>query len=99
MAAKKPAKRAVKKKVPAKGARPAKRVSGSHEAPPAKRLYRSGRERMLGGVCGGIGEYLGVDPTIIRILWILLSLAYGTGILLYIILWIIIPRNPRHRWD
>lgn len=63
-----------------------------------KRLYRSGKERVLGGVCGGLGEYFNVDPAIIRLLWVLFALAYGTGILFYIIAWIIIPRNPNHKW-
>jgi len=63
------------------------------------RLYRSGKDRILGGVCGGIAEYLGVDPVIIRLLWIVGSLAWGFGIILYIICWIIIPRNPRHKWE
>lgn len=63
-----------------------------------KRLYRSGKERILGGVCGGIAEYLNTDPTIVRILWIAGSLLWGLGILLYIILWIIVPRNPKHEW-
>ncbi|NIP40039.1 MAG: PspC domain-containing protein [Candidatus Aenigmarchaeota archaeon] len=65
-----------------------------------RRLYRSGRDRILGGVCGGIAEYLGVDPVIIRLLWIVLSFAsWGTGILVYIIFWIVIPRNPKHKWE
>jgi len=64
-----------------------------------RRLYRSGKDRILGGVCGGIAEYLGVDPVIIRILWVVATLAWGFGILLYMILWIIIPRNPKHKWD
>lgn len=63
-----------------------------------KRLYRSGKDKILGGVCGGIAEYLSIDPVIVRILWIIATLIWGTGILLYIILWIIIPRNPFHRW-
>ncbi len=63
-----------------------------------KRLYRSGREKILGGVCGGIAEYFRVDPTLVRLLWILFSLAGGAGVLLYIIAWIIIPRTPRHMW-
>ena len=58
------------------------------------RLYRSCKDKILGGVCGGIAEYLGIDPTIVRILWIIGTLAWGFGILLYIILWIIVPRNP-----
>lgn len=64
-----------------------------------KRLYRSGRERILGGVCGGIAEYLEVDPVLIRLIWVIVALAWGTGIIAYIIAWIIIPRNPRDKWD
>lgn len=63
-----------------------------------KRLYRSAKDRILGGVCGGIAEYLNVDPTIIRLLWVLFILGFGTGILAYLIAWIIIPRNPKHKW-
>jgi phage shock protein C len=63
-----------------------------------KRLYRSGENRILAGICGGLGEYFGTDPVLIRLLWVLFSLAYGTGILAYIIAWIIIPRNPKHKW-
>lgn len=70
----------------------------SREQEGIHRLYRSGKDRILGGVCGGIAEYLGVDPVIIRLLWVAGSLAWGFGILLYIICWIIIPRNPNHRW-
>jgi phage shock protein PspC (stress-responsive transcriptional regulator) len=72
----------------------AARSSGS-----ANRLYRSGREKILGGVCGGIAEHIDVDPVIVRLLWVFLSLAWGAGILFYIIAWIIIPRNPNHKWD
>ena len=64
-----------------------------------KRLYRSGRDRILGGVCGGLGEYFDVDPVLVRLAWVLFSLIYGAGILVYIIAWIIIPRNPSHKWD
>lgn len=63
-----------------------------------KRLYRSGKDRVLGGVCGGIGEYLNVDPVAIRLLWVLFALAGGAGLLFYIIAWFIIPRNPKHSW-
>ena len=63
-----------------------------------RRLYRSGKDRILGGVCGGIGEYLGVDPVVVRLLWVLSSF-WGVGILAYIVAWIIIPRNPKHKWD
>lgn len=64
----------------------------------AKRLYRSGKERILGGVCGGLGEYFDVDPTIVRLLWILFIFAFGTGILAYLVAWLIVPRNPHHKW-
>lgn len=65
-----------------------------------KRLFRSGKDRILGGVCGGIAEYLEVDPVIIRLLWVVLTIAaLGTGIILYILFWIIIPRNPKHKWE
>jgi phage shock protein C len=65
-----------------------------------KRLYRSGRNRILGGVCGGMGEYANLDPNIIRIIWIiLLVVSLGIAILGYFICWIIIPRNPYDSWQ
>ena len=65
----------------------------------SKRLYRSGRDKLLGGVCGGIADYVNIDPVVIRILWVIGAFAsLGTAILIYIILWIIMPRNPEHRW-
>lgn len=65
----------------------------------SKKLYRSRKNRIFGGVCGGIGEYFNIDPTIVRLIWALLTIAsFGTGILLYLIAWFIIPRNPRHKW-
>jgi phage shock protein C len=66
--------------------------------PEIRRLYRSGNDRILGGVCGGIAEYLDVDPVIIRLLWVISIFAWGFGILAYLIAWIIIPRNPEHKW-
>jgi phage shock protein C len=58
------------------------------------RLYRSRDDRMLFGVAGGMGRYFGVDPVLVRLVWVLLFLAAGTGILLYIIAAIIIPEEP-----
>ncbi len=58
-----------------------------------KKLYRSRKNRMLCGVCGGIGEYLNIDPTLVRLLAVLLGCS-GTGILVYIIAAIIIPDSP-----
>ena len=60
-----------------------------------RKLYRSRKDRIICGVCGGLGEYLGVDPTIVRLLWILFSLAYGAGIIAYILACIVIPEKPR----
>jgi len=56
-----------------------------------KRLYRSKKNKIIAGVCGGIGEYLDTDPTLIRLLWVLGTLLWGAGILAYIFAWIIIP--------
>ena len=58
------------------------------------KLYKSNQDKMLDGVCAGIAEYLDIDPNIIRICWIALTLFGGAGILLYIAGIIIIPRNP-----
>jgi len=58
------------------------------------KLYRSKSNRIIAGVCGGLGEYFKVDPTLIRLLWVLLSLSGGAGVVAYIIAWIIIPEEP-----
>lgn len=58
-----------------------------------KRLYRSTREKMLFGVCGGVAEYFETDPTIIRLAWVVFSLLGGSGILAYIIAAIIMPAD------
>jgi len=62
-----------------------------------KKLYRSNNNRMICGVCGGIAEYFGIDPTIVRIGWVLLSLfgAVAGGVLAYIVAAIIIPDESR----
>jgi phage shock protein PspC (stress-responsive transcriptional regulator) len=59
-----------------------------------KRLYRSKNDRMLGGVCAGLGEHLDVDPTVIRLIWAVIAvLSIGTGVLVYILAWILIPEE------
>ncbi|HIZ44206.1 MAG TPA: PspC domain-containing protein [Firmicutes bacterium] len=58
-----------------------------------KRLYRSVRDRMLLGVCGGIGEYFGIDATVIRVIWAVFGCT-GAGILAYFIAAVIMPQNP-----
>jgi len=55
-----------------------------------RRIYRDPDDRMIGGVCGGLGAYLGIDPVILRIVFILF-LIFGVGLLVYIILWIVVP--------
>ena len=59
-----------------------------------KKLYLSQNDRMIAGVCGGIAEYLNIDSTVVRILWILAAFAVGTGLLAYIICALIIPNPP-----
>ena len=59
-----------------------------------KKLYKSNQNKMIDAVCGGIAEYFGIDPTVVRLIWALFSLMGGSGILAYIIAAIIIPRSP-----
>ena len=59
-----------------------------------KRLYKSSTNRVLCGVCGGIGEYLNIDPTVIRLLCLILICGWGSGILFYIVAAVIIPEQP-----
>ncbi|RIE16514.1 PspC domain-containing protein [Candidatus Cryosericum septentrionale] len=60
----------------------------------SRRLYRSHRNQVIGGVAAGVAEYFDIDPTIVRIAWALLGMAWGTGILVYLICWLVIPLNP-----
>ncbi len=60
----------------------------------SKKLYRSQNNRMIGGVCGGIAEYFSIDPTVVRIIWVAISLLGGFGILVYLASLFIIPNNP-----
>ncbi|MHB8102922.1 MAG: PspC domain-containing protein [Methanosarcina sp.] len=59
-----------------------------------KRLYRSKNNKIIAGVCSGIAEYFNIDPTIVRLLWLLLALSGGAGVIAYIIAWVIIPEEP-----
>jgi phage shock protein C len=56
-----------------------------------RKLYRSRNDSRIAGVCGGLGEYLDIDPTLVRLIFVLLALTGGHGVLLYIILWLIVP--------
>ena len=59
-----------------------------------KRLARSKDERMIGGVCGGLGDYFGIDPTLIRLLFVFGTLMGFQGLLAYLILLIVVPEMP-----
>lgn len=59
-----------------------------------KKLYRSRSNRMLGGVAAGLADYLDTDPTIIRLIFAFSFLLWGTGILIYLIMWVIVPEEP-----
>ena len=64
-----------------------------------KKLYRSKKDHMIAGVCGGIAEYFDVDATLVRLLTVLFVLLGGAGVAVYIIAWIIIPKNPEQVSD
>lgn len=59
--------------------------------PPYKKLYRSRKERMIAGVCGGLAEYFAIDPTWVRIIFILFFLVGGAALLIYLVLWLLVP--------
>lgn len=64
--------------------------------PPVKKLYRSTDNRIVAGVCGGLGEYFDVDPTLVRVVYLILSFfTVFVGLLLYICLIFVIPTSPR----
>jgi len=61
----------------------------------SKKLYRSSTDKKIAGVCGGLGEYFGVDSTVIRVIFVILALPGGLpGIILYVILWFVMPESP-----
>jgi phage shock protein C len=64
-----------------------------------KKLYRSRKDSMIAGVCGGIAEYFEIDSTLVRLLTILIVFLGGVGVLAYIIAWIVIPENPEHKMN
>ena len=60
-----------------------------------KRIYRSNADRKIGGVCGGLGEFFDKDPTLFRLLFVLVSLLWGFGIVVYLIMWLVVPLKPK----
>jgi phage shock protein C len=56
-----------------------------------RKLYRSQTQRMLAGVCGGLAEYFNIDATVMRVLFLILAVFGGSGIVLYLVMWIVVP--------
>ncbi|MDH5507716.1 MAG: PspC domain-containing protein [Anaerolineae bacterium] len=59
-----------------------------------KRLYRSRNDRMVAGVCGGLGEFLTIDPTLIRLIFVFGTVFVGTGLLVYFVMMLVVPEEP-----
>lgn len=72
----------------------AQHAPATQPAPAAKKLYRSRSDRKIAGICGGLAEYFGADPTLVRVLFVLSILLPGPQVLAYLILWVIIPERP-----
>lgn len=61
---------------------------------PVRKLYRSRTDKMIAGVCGGIAKYFNVDATIVRLLFVLFFILGGGALLVYVIMWLIVPQEP-----
>ena len=61
-----------------------------------KRLYRSKTDKKLAGICGGLGNYFDIDPTIIRLAWVVALFFAGGGLFAYILAWLIVPEEPEY---
>jgi phage shock protein C len=59
-----------------------------------RKLYRSKANRQIAGVCGGLAEFFNVDTTLIRVLFVVLAVLGGSGLVLYVAMWIIVPEQP-----
>ena len=59
-----------------------------------RKLYKSNRNKMVDGVCGGIAEYFSIDPTLVRLGWVLFCVMGGSGLLAYLVAALVMPRNP-----
>lgn len=71
--------------------------NAGNDGRPVRRLYRSRTDKVFAGVCGGLANYLEVDPVVIRLVWLVSIFVFGLGLLLYFTAWIIIPSNPKER--
>jgi phage shock protein C len=59
-----------------------------------RKLYRSRSNRKLAGVCGGLATYFTIDPTLVRVLFVVFAVAGGPGVLAYVLIWILVPEEP-----
>ena len=76
-------------------ARPDRRIQCERQChEPKRKLYRSRANRTIAGVCCGLADYFGVDRTLIRVIFVVLNVFGGAGIVLYLVLWIIVPNEP-----
>lgn len=57
------------------------------------KTFKRSFDSMIGGVCGGVANYFKIDPTIVRVIWVIAALVYGVGVLLYIIIWMVAPEE------
>ena len=57
----------------------------------SRKLYRSRNQRMVAGVCGGLADYFDIDPTVIRLLFLILAVFGGSGLVVYLVMWIVVP--------
>lgn len=64
-----------------------------NQTAPAKKLRRSTSDKMIAGVCGGLAEYLNIDPSIVRIVFVILALIGSGGFWIYIIMWLVVPED------
>jgi phage shock protein PspC (stress-responsive transcriptional regulator) len=69
--------------------------TNSEDSQMEKKLYRSRKNRLLAGICGGLGDYFGVDPTVVRLIMVVAAIfSFGAGLLFYLIAWLIVPEAP-----
>jgi phage shock protein C len=68
--------------------------SEGRDIEPAKKLYRRRSDRMVAGVCGGIADYFNLDVTLIRVLFVVLAVMGGAGLVVYLAMWILVPESP-----
>ncbi|TAL47332.1 PspC domain-containing protein [archaeon] len=63
---------------------------------PEKKLYRSQKDRIIAGVCGGIAEYFNISPWVVRVVWIIVVISsFGVGVVAYLLAWALIPAGPK----